>query len=33
MEIRIGSDRYKTPKEKITNSILNIVDEKIKDVG
>lgn len=33
MEIRIGSDHYKTPKEKITNSILNIVDEKIKDVG
>lgn len=33
MEIRIGSDHYKTPKEKITTSILNIVDEKIKDVG
>lgn len=33
MEIRIGSDHYKTPKEKITNSILNIVDEKIKDVA
>lgn len=33
MEILIGSDYYKTPKEKITNSILNIVDEKIKDVA
>ena len=33
MEIHIGSNHYKTPKEKITNSILNIVDEKIKDVA
>lgn len=33
MEIHIGSNHYKTPKEKITNSILNIVDERIKDVG